>query len=264
MVDTLYSANEKTLSSPLKTQFHLHSHSDYELYLFLEGDAKYVVEEKHYDLSPGDVIIIRKHEMHRVFHASNKKYRRTVIMISPDFFAARNCQEYESVFLKEHADIGNRINSEIVKKSGLLDALMRFKQYSEEFSNLASPIAESMMMEILYLLNRISSFESADTTNKIVKNVIDYINQHFTSEITLDALSEKFFVSKYYLCHIFKEATGLTVQQYIRQKRLTLADTLKSEGKTLTEAALLSGFGDYSSFYRAYMKKNHKSPKEQI
>ncbi len=262
MEHSLYSANEKTLSSPLKTQFHLHSHNDYELYLFLEGDAKYVVEEKVYDLSPGDVIIIRKHEMHRVFHMGNQKYRRTVIMVSPDFFTANNCPEYESVFLKEHADTGNRINAEIVRSSGLRDAMMRFKQYSNGFSDLSSPIAESMMMEILYLLNRISSFESADTTNKIVKNVIDYINQYFTSEITLDALSEKFFVSKYYLCHIFKASTGLTVQQYIRQKRLTLADTLKSEGKTLTEAALLSGFGDYSSFYRAYLKKNHKSPKE--
>lgn len=264
MVDTLYSANETTSSSPLKTQFHLHSHSDYELYLFLEGDAKYVVEEKVYDLSLGDVIIIRKHEMHRVFHASNKKYRRIVIMVSPDFFTAHNCPEYESVFLKEHADTGNRINAEIVRSSGLLDAMMRFKQYSEDFKKLNSPIAESMMMEILYLLNRISSFESADTTNKIVKNVIDYINGHFTSEITLETLCEKFYVSKFHLCHIFKASTGLTIQQYIRQKRLTLVDELRGEGKTLTEAALSSGFGDYSSFYRAYVKRHQKNPTKNM
>lgn len=264
MVDFLYSANDTTNLNPLKTQFHLHSHSDYEIYLFLEGNSKYVVEEKIYDLSPGDIIIIRKHDMHRVFHMGNQKYHRIVLMVSPDFFKRNNCAEYETVFLNKHAKAGHRINAEIVRSSGLLDAIMRLKYYSENFSNLYAPVSESIVTEILYLLNHVSAFETADTTNKIVKNVIDYINAHFTAEITLDALCEKFFVSKFYLCHIFKAATGLTIQQYIRQKRLTLADTLRSEGKTLTEAALSSGFGDYSSFYRAYVKKNHKSPREPM
>ena len=74
-------------------------------------------------------------------------------------------------------------------------------------------------------------------------------------------LCEKFFVSKYYLCHIFKESTGLTVHEYVKQKRLNLAKEFVSDGKTLTEAAILSGFSDYSSFYRAYTKEHNQKPK---
>ena len=261
MSDFLYTSHETVISKPSNKDFHLHSHSEYEIYIFLEGDSKYVVDEKNYALSPGDIIIIRKHEMHRVFHNSEKRYRNIVIMVSPAFFKAHGCKEYENAFLNTASKKGNRVSADAVRSSGLYDAIMRLKKYSDNFTQPYTAITDSMIVEILYLIDKISIFETGDTANKTIKNVINYINNHFTDEITLDALCEKFFVSKYHLCRIFKEATGLTVQSYIKQKRLTLADELKKEGKTLTEAALASGFKDYSSFYRAYMKRYNISPK---
>ena len=56
--------------------FKLHVHNDYEIFMFLEGDAKYVVEENTHALKPDDIIVIRKHQMHRIYHNSDKKYRR--------------------------------------------------------------------------------------------------------------------------------------------------------------------------------------------
>lgn len=264
MAEYLYSAGLERMIKPTNNHFHLHSHLEHEILIFLEGDSKYVVEEKNYDLEPDDIIIIRKHEMHRIYHNSEKDYARIVIMVSPEFFQRYNCKEYEQVFLETNKKRGNRISAELVHSSGLYDAISRLKKYSDNFSAMHNPIADSIMVEIMYLINKISMFEKADTTNKTIKNVITYINNHFTEEITLDILCGNFFISKYHLCHIFKEATGLTVQEYVRQKRLTLVDELKKEGKTLTEAALTAGFGDYSSFYRAYIKRYKTSPKNPI
>ena len=89
------------------------------------------------------------------------------------------------------------------------------------------------MVEILHIINKISVFENPDETSKTIKNIINYINNHFTSDITLDSLCELFFISKYHLCRIFKQSTGLTVQAYIRQKRLLLVSELQKEGKSL-------------------------------
>lgn len=259
----LYSAEFAKISNPTKKQFRLHNHLMHEILIFLEGDAKYVVEEKNYDLEPGDIIIIRNQEMHRIHHNSDKEYSRIVLMVSPEFFKKYDCPEYEQAFLDKSKNNGNKISAELVHSSGLYAAISRLRKYSEDFSDIYSPVAESMMIEIMYLINKISMFEKPDTANKIIKNVISYINKHFTEEITLDTLSEKFFVSKYHLCHIFKQATGLTVQEYVRRKRLTLARELHEAGKTLTEAAIASGFSDYSTFYRAYMKINKTSPKNK-
>ena len=62
MSDYLYTIGDTTAMSPTNSNFCLHTHSAYEIFFFLEGDAKYVVEEKQYDLAPGDIIIIRKNE----------------------------------------------------------------------------------------------------------------------------------------------------------------------------------------------------------
>lgn len=263
MLSSPYHINDCTTESPSNDHFYLHAHGEHEIFMFMEGDSKYVVEDKNYDLSPGDIIIIRKHEMHRIYHNSNKKYRRLVLMVFPEFFSEFNCAEYENVFLSNDSGLGNKINAETVHSSGLYDAFLRLKKYSTDFTQLYTPIADSIMIEILHLINHISMFEKAESSNKVIKGVIHYINNHFTEKITLDALCEKFYVSKYYLCHIFKESTGLTVHEYVKQKRLTLAKDFVREGKTLTEAALLSGFSDYSSFYRAYMKKNKQNPKSE-
>ncbi len=252
-----YSFGSFTYKTAKNDDFYLHEHSEYEIYMFLEGDSKYIVENKNYSLTSGDIIIIRKHEMHRVFHNSPAKYSRFVLSVSPDFF--KTCPEYEKAFLK--SDTGNKISSETVHSSGIYDAISRLLKYAEESGSIHSPAACAVVTEILYLINRVSSFETPYFTNSTLKEVIGYINNNFTGEITLDLLCDKFFISKYHLCRIFKAATGLTVQEYIRDKRLILASEIKKEGKTLSEAASGAGFSSYSSFYRFYVKKFGKNPK---
>lgn len=256
-----YVAKETLTDYITNDRFRLHSHEEYEIYMFLEGDSKYVVEEKFYTLRPGDVIIIRKGEMHRVYHNSSTRYHRIFLMVSPHFFKEKNCPEYEAVFLKNTNGIGNKIDSELVYSSGLYDAIMRLKKYSENFTTGETLITDSTMIEIVHILNNIQSFTSADFSKGAVKDIISYINDNFTQEISLDLLAEKFYLSKHHICHIFKKYTGLTVQNYTKQKRLTLARELHSNGMTLSEAAISSGFSDYSSFYRAYKKKYKAMPK---
>ena len=238
--------------------FSLHSHDEYEIFMFLEGDSKYVVEGKMYSLTPGDIIIIRKHEMHRVFHNTTAKYHRFVLMVYPEFFEENNCLEYEKPFLDSGIEKGNKINAEDVYSSGLYDAIIRFKKYSGELKNFNTPVVKSNIVEILYLINKITSYEKADEVNGTVNNIITYINSNYTEDISLEDIAEKFFLSKYHLCRIFKKATGLTIHKYISRKRLTRAYELKKEGMNLTKAATLAGFKDYSSFYRASVKLNKK------
>ena len=95
----------------------LHSHHEYELYMFLKGDCYYVVEGRRYELTPGDMIIIRKHEMHRIFHNSFGEYSSFVFFFKPEFFSENNCLEYEDAFLDYSKD--NKIDSHVVLSSGM-------------------------------------------------------------------------------------------------------------------------------------------------
>lgn len=260
-----YKIFESLYHEPSNVNFKLHNHDEYEILLFLEGDAKYVVEDKTYTLEPDDIMIIRKNELHRIYHNSQTPYHRIILWVDPDFFTNNNCTEYEKQFLKAPINTGHKIPATLVRSSGLLDAFLRYKKYSENFTlDGDMPILKSTLIEILYLINKITLFSDADLTENSVKSIILYINNHYTEDITLDFLQTKFFISKYYLCRAFRKATGLTIHEYIRRKRLTKVRELCETGLSISNASIQSGFRDYSSFYRAYQKEYGVSPSSDL
>lgn len=244
--------------------FQLHNHEDYELFLFFEGNAKYIVENKSYSLNPYDMIIVRKNELHRVYHNQPVKFHRTILFINPAFFQENNCLEYELQLLKI-LETGNKIPGELVRSSGLYDAFLRYKKYSDNYNITDNiPILNAIIIEILYLISKITKFSASDYLNSPINPIILYLNDNFTEDITLDMLEEKFFISKHYLCRQFRKTTGLTVVDYIRKKRLAKVQEMKANGMGLLDAAMISGFNSYSAFYRACQKEFGYSPREKI
>ena len=231
--------------------------------MFLEGDSKYIIEDKAYSLNSMDMFIIRKHELHQVTHNSCAPYHRIYMHIDSDFFKENDCALYENIFLTDSKIAGNKISAKYVRSSGLYDVIMKYKKYSENYKNIDLPVLKSLIIEILHLLNQATTHSTSNYSNPVLHPIITYLNEHFTENITLDTLEEKFFVSKYYLCRIFNEATGLTIHDYITKKRLAKAMDLKAEGYSLGDIAWKCGFGCYSSFSRAYHKEYGVSPKKK-
>ena len=87
-----------------------------------------------------------------------------------------------------------------------------------------------------------------------------FYNENFRKELTVDALAERVFLSRYHFMRLFKAQTGSTVHAYIRQKRLMNAARLIREGMSAGKAAAESGFADYSAFHRAFRESFGTSP----
>ena len=249
-----YSFDTLTIPQPNNDAFRLHNHDFYEIYMFTKGDSEYVVEGSTYTLEPGDIILIRRNEMHRVFHKSASEYARTVIEVYPAFFEENNCTEYEFPFSNTEKE-GNKISAELANKMGLTEAFQRLKTYTDESGGQDTPVCRSAIIEILYLISKITAFMGDDSHDDLVKQILLYINNNFADTINLDQLADRFFVSKYHICKVFKSGTGHTVHSYITRKRITQVRDLRKQGKSISEADYLSGFGNYTSFYRAYLKE---------
>ncbi|MBE7050636.1 MAG: helix-turn-helix domain-containing protein [Ruminococcaceae bacterium] len=245
-----------------KYDFTLHSHDEYEIYMYLDGDTHYVVEGRNYSLEPNDIIIIRRGEMHRLYHKSNAPYSRIVLMVNPDFFVENKCQNYEKQFLNTSGSIGNKINAATVKSSGLFDAFERLRKYSNQFENYETPVCRALVTEILYIIDNISDFSPDDIPNEQIRKAIKYINSNFTNDVSIEDIADYCYVSKYHLCRIFKESTGLTIHEFITRKRIQHIRELRLSGMNLTNAVLNSGFNNYSNFYRSYVKITGHSPKD--
>ncbi len=240
-------------SESAHSEYKLHNHENLcEILFFINGDSSFLVEGTEYNLSQGDFIIARPDEMHRVIHHSESLYERMVINFGVDFLRDSGCEEYEKAFFERPAGSANLFRAHSAGRAA--DTLYRLSEYAEE--NAPEELVKGVLLELIRAIAKCTTNASeGNVTSPRLREIILFINDNLTSPLSLDSLSEKFFISKYHLCRLFKSQTGLTVGKYITKKRLMLAETLHSSGLSLTEAALNSGFGDYSSFWHARNKE---------
>lgn len=250
---------------PQNTDFVMHNHKDaFEILIFIRGDAEFRVEGSVYDLKPYDTVIAADNEMHRIIHRSCTPYERIVINVSADFFVKNNCEEFSGFFLARVPGEYNLISHESTKNTHFMSCIERLLEYYGDGES--DVLIKSVLIELFYILNKCggNNRDNSDYSNKYIKEVIMYINENLTSEINLDTISEHFFVNKSYLCRIFKRHTGYTVNKYITHKRLMYVRELCSGGMSITQASVEAGFGNYSNFYKMYIKETGSAPSTEL
>ena len=109
-----------------------------------------------------------------------------------------------------------------------------------------------------------SEKEKEESSSTIIPDVLEYINSHFCEKLTLTSIADEFFVSKYYLSHVFNNVVGTSVHRYIMLKRLIHAKQMLLSGIKSTTAATNCGFNDYAGFYRAFTAEYGVTPKEFV
>ena len=233
------------------SDFELHTHRDMvEIIIFIQGDASFAVEGSSYPARPWDVFITNQNELHKMCLNSPCDYERYVLHIHNSFFVKNNCEMFRDSFSNRPLGINNLVlGNDYIK--GLMEHILDCIK-----DEAPSIVIHSMLVELLYFLHintKKTSF--VPIIQSRTKEVILYINDNLTKDISLDMLSEKFFMNKAYLCRSFKKLTGITVTKYINYKRLLLARELYTKGMTLSQACEKAGFGDYTQFYKAYKRE---------
>lgn len=96
-----------------------------------------------------------------------------------------------------------------------------------------------------------------------LQEIKDYLDQHYTEKITLDALAERFYINKFYLTRVFKEQFGQPVTSYLVQLRITQAKRmLRFTDHTIESIAQNCGFNDANYFSRLFKKVEGLAPGE--
>lgn len=100
-------------------------------------------------------------------------------------------------------------------------------------------------------------------TDPRIHAVLVYINQNLTTELHIDAIADFCHLSKYHLCHLFRENTGMTIMQYVLEQRLVKArDALLQTDMSISGIAMQTGFPSISYFCHVFREKEGISPTE--
>ena len=98
-------------------------------------------------------------------------------------------------------------------------------------------------------------------SDKIVHDASDYINVHYSEDITLATLSRALSVSESYISRRFKEVSGVGINEYITFVRIMNAERLLKEGgRSITEISALCGFNDPNYFSTVFKRIKGVTP----
>ena len=249
---------------PDPNKFESHCHNDYELLFVCKGNGKYVVEGAEYPLEPNTVMLFRPHEYHYVCPDKNSAYERYIVNFSRDILPSSiselsilhdNSKIKHGIFFPADS-VSSLIQGEYEAADKICDQLKEHKKNQDAYH----AVITSMLTRVLLLLSLSTPSDEINYEENIITRVTEYLNTHATEDISLDKLAQQFFISKYYLCHAFRQQNGTSILAYITAKRIVLAQQMIKNGEPATSVAQRTGFQNYSSFYRAYLKQTGHSP----
>lgn len=257
--DDMVNLDYKRVEHPDPSDFKMHTHEQYEILYFVGGKAKYHIEGSEYPLRSGDILIMRSNEAHYIELDPSQPYERLAI-------------HFHTALLQTIDPNGTLLIPFRDRERGRENLFTAADFPNENYLTYLQAItydSENQRLQVIAnlfsLLNELYNAAKKRNTNTASEStaykIVQYVNLHLDEELSIESICKQFYLSKPQLCRIFKRATGSTVWNYITVKRLFKAQRLMKRGTSAAQAAALSGFGDYTSFYRAYCKQFGVSPK---
>jgi AraC-like DNA-binding protein len=231
-----------------ETGQYFHCHAEYEIFYFIQGDIECRIEGRPYTLTPESLMLIPPNNMHGIIIKSTKLYKRVTFHFLPNILDEAEQKLFLGMFKKPcryFPDIsGIKLNEQIegIKGCEKMEGDLKKTAFKHRLI--------SLLADVYQLSTKAEN--PSNMRNERVNAILQYLNSNLTEDISLEHLSQKFYISKNYLNLLFNSETGMTVHRYLQLKRLNIARQEIRKGLSIEEAAYKAGFRDYSNFYRAY------------
>lgn len=257
--DLLYLHHTLTLD-PITDDFSFksHSHNMVEIYYFLRGNARFVVEGNIYPLERGNILVMASGQTHHLLLEQSTAYERMALLIDTTAVPS----EFEA------------LNEQIYSGANLFELTKREQVWFEESFSLITKSAEDIRKNLVLsfssmifsvISNKLTHVTVSNIEDDMIKKTINYINKNLSDELSLEVIAKALYCSKVSLNRKFREIMGCTVWEYVIRRRIFSArQQLFLSGSSITDACQKSGFNDYSSFFRAYKKVLGISPSEDL
>ena len=226
-----------------------HLHKEIELIYVKEGSAIAYADKNSYKLKKGDLFLSFPNQIHY--------YTNSVGEFLISIFNSSILFEMKE-FMYNHIPKDNVVS---LRGTPLENMMNDVAEISGKYQN---TIKGGLINQIFGLIMPQFRFDpQIKTDNSTLKHILSYCEENFSSDISLDTLSEVLHLNKYHISHLINEKLGMNFRDYINTLRINEACDLISEtDKKITEISEEVGFGSIRSFNRAFIKTFKKTPLE--
>ena len=241
-----------------------HYHNSFEIYYLCSGERSYFIKDKTYHIKKGTLVLINEYDIHCTRNIGELGHERIVLNFNKKFiedFAEKIDTNLYECFEKNIHVIDLDFQEQIYIES-LLNTM--YNEYIEKKQNFISYLKTAVIQLLLFSGRHTNSATSNDdnvTIHKTISKVIGYINTNYNEDITLQSISEMFFISTYYFSGKFKEITGLSFIDYLNNVRIKEAQVLlKKSNFNITQISEMVGYKNTTYFGRIFKKLTGMSP----
>ncbi len=245
-----------------------HWHEEAELTLITSGKCIYKIDLVEYEVEEGDILFVPPLFLHSITLGNNKKVSSETYVFHLKFLGGNSTDICSTRYL---APIMNQEFSMpyVIKPNYPAYVYLRkiFNQINTTYdeSIIGYELAlKSLFLQTIFLLLQYSKKVAVPETEKVsdkIKNVLDYIELHYSETITVSQLAKLCYFSDYHFMRFFKKHMNMTCVEYINNLRLEKAVELFEKGNSsIMEVSLSVGFHNLSYFHRAFKKKYRMTP----
>ena len=235
-----------------------HSHKFLEIVFVLEGNGSIFVQGKEYNVTQGDILIYNANVMH--YEQSSTEAPLEVSFIAFDNIQLQSLPENHILPMDAEfvvnangsgaiiAELFDIINDEISRKDAF-------------YIEIAKNTSRALLMYVFRILSQTHGTVELLSKDNVLNEILRYIDRRFLDNLSLEQIADDCFINKFYLAHLFNDQVGMSVGQYIRNKKIELAKGyLTSTKLPISAIAEKCGFSDINYFTRLFKKATELTP----
>lgn len=230
----------------------VHYHDAYEIYILEKGERTYIIDDAFIELSSGDIAIIKPYELHST---DGGIYSRYLLYFKDEYLDRYFTGEAKEKLLS------------FTKRKKLSMDSKTYDRLKELLMVLKNDIGNFMVFcEIINLFISCCDGEEnieVSARNRLISRIVEHLANNYLEIKNLDELAEKFYITKHYLCRLFKKETGVSVVTYINTLKMQLAcEKLQYTRNNVEQIATECGFNSSMYFCKTFKKSMGMSPGE--
>lgn len=231
-------------------------HHYHEFVLFLGGNAYFISKNIQQELSYGSIVLIPKEQFHQFVVDNPAKYCRCIL-------GFRETPEIAGL-IREIMDEVKIICMPSKQITALFDELMQIVK-TELPDEIKCLFIRASLTQLLVHLKQYAPAQITHNINisQAVRQAMAYIDEHYSEKISVESIAGQLYISPSTLAHKFRKELNITVYQYISKRRMLSVYKHVEEGASYADAAIKSGFRDYSCYYRLRKKYGRQKSTER-
>jgi AraC-like DNA-binding protein len=249
----------------------LHTHDFIEIVYILSGKITHIIDGQSYSFSRGDLIFMNYGCTHAILACDTPGSSYVNIIFSPETISESITPSNAFSLLALTAfntlsgeDAYGKLTFTGQERKLLESIILTMHAECKERSRGWEDIIMSYFNVILtYMLRKSNSVIERREMDDTWGELLEYIERNLESKLTLSGLAQKCFYNPSYFSRVFKEKFGVSLTEYIMQKRLErAAELLEDSALPIEEIGFKVGFGDRSSFYHAFVRRYGIAPQQ--